>query len=192
MTSKTAVTAAPIAPVLAERWSPRSFDHNYEISKHELLSILEAARWAASGNNFQPWRFGVAVRGSQEHAKVAAHLSGFNQAWAPHASVLIVAAVLTHAADGTPVGSGQFDLGLSVGQLMTQAHELGLHAHVIGGVDRDALKADLGLAENLAIPVVVAVGRVAAAEQLEGPARERELAPRVRHDLDDILLFGKP
>ncbi|WP_296633005.1 nitroreductase family protein [Rhodoluna sp.] len=192
MTSKTAVTAAPIAPVLAERWSPRSFDHNYELTQHELLSILEAARWAASGNNFQPWRFGVAVRGSKEHATVAARLSGFNAAWAPHASALIVASVLTHAPDGTAYGSGQFDLGLAVSSLMIQAHELGLHAHVVGGFDRDALKVDLGLEEALVIPVLVVVGRVAPAEQLEGPAREREIAPRVRHDLDDILLFGKP
>ena len=192
MTSKTAVTAAPIAPVLAERWSPRSFDHNYELTQHELLSILEAARWAASGNNIQPWRFGVAVRGSVQHSQIVAHLGGFNQAWAPHASALIVASVLTHAADGTVFGSAQFDLGLAVSSLMIQAHEIGLHAHVIGGIDRDALKVDLGLDDALVIPVVVAIGRVAPAEQLEGPAREREIAPRVRHDLDDILLFGKP
>ena len=192
MTSKTAVTAAPIAPVLAERWSPRSFDHNYELTQHELLSILEAARWAASANNFQPWRFGVAVRGSKEHAQVAAHLSGFNAAWAPQASALIVGAIKTHAADGTAYTSAQFDLGLSVSSLMVQTHELGLHAHVIAGFDRDALKADLGLDESLVIPVIVVIGRVAPADQLEGPAREREIAPRVRHDLDDILLFGKP
>ena len=61
--NKTAITAAQILPVLAERWSPRSFDANYKLSEHEVLSILEAARWAPSANNAQPWRFSVLHRG---------------------------------------------------------------------------------------------------------------------------------
>ena len=191
--SKSAITAAPILPVLAERWSPRSFDHNYQLSKHELLSILEAARWAASGNNFQPWRFGVAVRGSQEHAKVAAHLSGFNQAWAPKASALLVISALNQKPDGTTLPSALLDVGLAAQNMMIQTTELGLQAHPISGIDVAAMHKVLDLPEDLTVLAALVVGKRADAKVLEGtPAYERELQTRVRHDLDDIVLHGKP
>ena len=98
---KTAITAAQIMPVLAERWSPRSYDTNYELTSHELLSMLEAARWAPSANNAQPWRFSVLTRGTDLFNQVAAEgLSGFNQAWAPNSSALVVVSIKTTTADG--------------------------------------------------------------------------------------------
>jgi nitroreductase len=190
--SKTAITAAPIMPVLAERWSPRSYDKSYLVSQHEMLSILEAARWAASGNNVQPWRFSVAVRGTALHAKVVEGLSGFNAAWAPSASAIIVVSIVATNADGSEAKSAPFDAGLAVGQLITQAHELGLHAHVIGGVLHDVLHKNLELADNLKVLVALTVGKVAPATDLEGPAYEREIAPRTRLELDEIVLHGKP
>jgi nitroreductase len=190
--SKTAITAAPIMPVLAERWSPRSYDSSYVISQHEMLSILEAARWAPSANNVQPWRFSVAAKGTDLHTKVVEGLSGFNAAWAPGASAIIVVSIVATNADGSEAKSAPFDAGLAVSQLITQAHELGLHTHVIGGVLHDVLHKNLELAENLKVLVALTVGKVAPATNLEGPAYEREIAPRTRLELDEIVLHGKP
>ena len=190
--SKTAITAAPIMPVLAERWSPRSYEKNYVLSQHELLSILEAARWAPSANNVQPWRYSVATKGTPLFEKVVEGLSGFNAAWAPSASAIIVVSVVATNADGSANKSAPLDAGLSISQLIVQAHELGLHAHVIGGVLHDILHKNLELADNLEVLVALTVGKLAPATDLEGPAYEREIAPRTRLELDEIVLHGKP
>jgi nitroreductase len=190
--NKTAITAAPIAPVLAERWSPRSYDDAYVISQHDLTSVLEAARWAPSANNGQPWRFSVAVRGTDLHGKVVANLSGFNAAWSPKSSALIVVSILKTHADGSEYRSAAYDAGLAVANLSIQAQELGLHTHQMMGIDHAGMHAALGLDENLAVLVVIAVGKAAPAEKLEGPAYEREIQPRVRLALEDIVLHGKP
>jgi nitroreductase len=191
--NKTAITAAPIMPVLADRWSPRSFDANYQLTQHELLSILEAARWAPSANNGQPWRFAVVNRGEELFDKVATEgLSGFNQAWAPRASTLVVVAIQTKHADGRENTGALYDAGLSVANLITQAQELGLHTHQMSGIIADGLRAAFDLDEDLRPIVVVAIGKVAPADQLEGPAYEREIQPRTRLELDEIVLHGKP
>ena len=191
--NKTAITAAQIMPVLADRWSPRSFDTDYELTSHEILSVLEAARWAPSANNAQPWRFAVVNRGEALFEKMATEgLTGFNQAWAPRASTLIVVAINTKQADGAENRFAPYDAGLAVSSLVIQAHELGLHAHQIGGFVPDAVREIFGLAEDLKPIVVVALGKVAPADKLEGPAYEREIAPRTRLTLDEIVLHGKP
>ena len=190
--SKTAITAAPIMPVLADRWSPRSYDSSYVISQHEMLAILEAARWAPSANNAQPWRFSVATQGTPLFDKVVEGLNGFNAAWAPKASAIIVVSVVATNADGSANKSAPLDAGITIGQLITQAHELGLHAHVIGGVMHDVLHKNLELADNLEVLVALTIGKLAPATDLEGPAYEREIAPRTRLELDEIVLHGKP
>ena len=190
---KTAVTAAPIMPVLADRWSPRSFDEAHTLEAHDLLSILEAARWAPSANNGQPWRFSVAHRGSELFNKLVAEgLTGFNQAWAPRASALIVVSVQNKTADGAPHRSSRYDAGLAVANLTIQAQELGLHSHQMGGIVHDSVREILELGEDLDPVIAIAVGKVAPAEKLEGPAYEREITPRARLTLDEIVLHGKP
>ena len=191
--NKTAITAAQIMPVLADRWSPRSFDTDYELTSHEILSVLEAARWAPSANNGQPWRFSVLTRGTDLFNQVAAEgLSGFNQAWAPRASALIIVSIQTKHADGRENTGALYDAGLSVANLVTQAQELGLHTHQMSGIVPAALSAALELHEDLRPIVVVAVGKLAPADKLEGPAYEREIQPRTRLELDEIVLHGKP
>jgi nitroreductase len=190
---KTAETAAPILPVLAERWSPRSYDTDYELSDQEVLSMLEAARWAPSSNNLQPWRFSVLNRGTELFNRVASEgLNGFNQAWAPKASALIVVSIKTVTGEGKPNNAAPYDAGLAVANLVTQAHALELHAHQIGGFTAEPISEILELGDDLRPIVVVAVGKVAPAENLEGPAYDREVAPRTRLSLDEIVLHGKP
>jgi|694.fasta_scaffold01413_22 nitroreductase len=191
--NKIAITAAPIAPVLAERWSPRSFNREYLLTQQEALSILEAGRWAPSANNLQPWRFAFISRNDEMHAELCEKgLTGFNQAWAPDASALIVMAVQKTLPDGKEITGRKYDAGLAASLMVVQAQELGLHTHHIGGIVREEIESLLKLDDNHEVLVVIAVGKVAPAEQLEGPAYEREIAPRVRLSLDEIMLYGKP
>jgi nitroreductase len=191
--NKIAITAAPIAPVLAERWSPRSFNREYLLTQHEALSILEAGRWAPSSNNLQPWRFAYISKTDELHGAICEKgLTGFNQSWAPNASALIVVAVQVNTADGKENTGRKYDAGLAAALMVVQAQELGLHTHHIGGLVREEIINLLKLDSNYEILTVIAVGKVAPAEELEGPAFEREVAPRVRLELDEIMLYGKP
>jgi nitroreductase len=119
-------------------------------------------------------------------------LTGFNQAWAPDASALIVMAVQKTLPDGKEITGRKYDAGLAASLMVVQAQELGLHTHHIGGIVREEIESLLKLDDNHEVLVVIAVGKVAPAEQLEGPAYEREIAPRVRLSLDEIMLYGKP
>jgi nitroreductase len=189
---KTAITAAEIAPVLANRWSPRAYDVNHTASQHELLSILEAGRWAPSANNAQPWRFSIATRGSELFDQIVSAFTGFNQAWAPNASALLVISALNQKADGTPYPGALLDVGLAAQNMMIQTEELGLAAHPIGGMVHDEMRKVLDLADNLDPIMAMTIGKRADASVLEGPAYEREVAPRIRLELDEIVLHGKP
>jgi nitroreductase len=189
--SKIPETSAPISPLLAARWSPRSYDQSHEISDQELLSILEAGRWAASSNNGQPWRFSVAKRGTELHEKVVAGLIGFNQGWAPAASVLIVVSI-KKSDDGSSHKGNFYDAGLAVAQMSIQAQSMDLYTHQMGGILHEQLHKDLGLTDDLEVIVVFSVGKIAPADQLQGGAYEKEVAPRVRLELSEIVLHGKP
>src|SRR5690606_16717422 len=138
--SRTAETSAPIHEVLAERWSPRSFDSSVEVPSEKITAALEAARWSASAANTQPWRFIVARRGTTEHDTIVENLMGFNQVWASSAQVLIVNLAAIAAEDGTPLRWSQYDLGQAVANLTVQAHHDGLHVHQMGGIEVDGLR----------------------------------------------------
>ena len=152
--------------------------------------MLEAARWAASANNSQPWRFVVARRGSDSFQKIVAALAGFNQMWAGSASALIVNVAEVTDPDGNPQPWAQYDLGQAVGSLALQAHSEGLHAHQMGGFDREQLAIAFGLEERQVPVSVTALGTLGEAEQLPEPLREREIAPRERIALDELVLVN--
>lgn len=189
---KPAITSAEIAPVLANRWSPRAYDVNHTASQHELLSILEAGRWAPSANNAQPWRFSIATRGSELFDQIVGALTGFNQAWAPSASALLVISMVNKKADGSANKNGLLDIGLTAQNMAIQTEELGLAAHMMAGFVPDAMREVLALGEDLDPVLVMTIGKRAEPTVLEGAAYEREIAPRVRLELDEIVLHGKP
>jgi nitroreductase len=189
--SKTPDTSAPITDLLAARWSPRSYDETHELSDQELLSILEAGRWAPSSNNGQPWRFSVAKRGTELHQKMVEGLTGFNQSWAPAASALIVVSV-KKSEDRTTHPANHYDTGLAVSLMSVQAQALDLYTHQMGGILREQLHEALGLSADLEVIVAFTVGKKASPEKLEEPAREKEIAPRTRLSLSEIVLHGKP
>lgn len=182
-----ATMTSELHELLAARVSPRSFDPGHEVDDATLLSLLEAARWAPSSMNAQPWRFAAARRGTSLHAQVMAVLDPGNQVWAGDASVLVVA-IAESERDGAPVATAHYDLGLAVAQLTMQAQAVGLHAHQMGGFDGDALADLLGLEPSLSPVVVVAVGLRDEPDRLPEQLRTRETAPRVRRRLDEVVL----
>jgi nitroreductase len=189
--NKTPETSAPLTDLLAKRWSPRSYDKSHEIADQDLLSILEAGRWAPSANNLQPWRFSVAKRGTELHSLVVEGLTGFNQAWAPAASALIVVSVKRSDA-GESIKGNFYDAGLAVAQMCVQAQSLDLHTHQMGGILHDKLHKSLGLSADLEVALVLTVGKKDVPEKFEGEALAREIAPRTRLELSEIVLHGKP
>lgn len=190
--NKIAVTSAPILPLLAERWSPRSFDKSYTLSQQELLSILEAGRWAPSANNAQPTRYFVVTRDDAKHEAIASTLAGWNQAWAPDASAIILVAVAATNADGNVNPFAHYDAGQAVAHLSVQAAELGLHVHQMAGLDTAKAAEILEIPGDLQLIVSAVVGKVGAADALPEPLHEREITPRHRLELDDIVLYGRP
>ncbi|WP_042366325.1 nitroreductase family protein [Streptacidiphilus neutrinimicus] len=184
-----------VHPLLAERWSPRSFDPEHVLSEAELASLVEAARWAPSARNRQPWRFLAGQRGSEAFRKIFASLMDANQLWAGRSSLLVVAVAAERDAEGQSLTGSGYDTGLAVAQLSVQAHALGLHAHQMGGFHADRIREAFAIPEGH-IPVsVTAVGQVAPAELLPQPLRDRELASRERRPREETFFsttWGQP
>src|SRR5580700_3517746 len=157
--AKAASTTVPVHPLLAERWSPRGFDREHVRGDEALTALLEAARWAPSSQNSQPWRFLVTRRGEGAHVRLFAALGPGNQAWAGAASALVLVAARTAADDGGPQPWALYDTGQAVAALVTQAQADELSVHQMGGFDTGAVRAELGLGKNLTPVVVLAVGR---------------------------------
>ena len=187
-----AVTAAPIEEILAMRWSPRSFDPEAVVTDEQVVSLLEAARWAASASNVQPRRFVVGKRGTETFDRIERHLMGFNRAWAPNASLLVLAIAVTGPEDPEQ-GAGayrwaEYDTGQAMANLVSQAHALGLHAHPMGGIEVDALRREFDLPERYLPITVTAVGTVASPDLLPEKYRLRETAERARLPLSELVL----
>lgn len=188
---KFASTTVPVHPLLAERWSPRGFDRAHEIGDDDVAALLEAARWAPSAGNGQPWRFLVTRRGERTHARLFTALHPGNQAWAGAASALILVAARVAADDGTPHPWALYDTGQAVAALVTQAQAHGLAVHQIGGFDTAAVRAEFGLADDLTPVVIIAIGRADPDAELPEYLAAREAAPRTRRPVADLLL-GDP
>jgi nitroreductase len=186
--TKTASTTVPVHPLLAERWSPRGFDRAHELSDEALTALLEAARWAPSSQNSQPWRFLVTRRGEDAHSRLFAALAPGNQAWAGTASALVLVAARTVGDDGRPQPWALYDTGQAVAALVTQAQADGLAVHQMGGFDTAAVRAAFGLGDTLTPVVVLAIGRCDGAADLPEPLAAREAAPRTRRPVSDLLL----
>jgi nitroreductase len=192
MTDRTASTSVPIHPLLAGRWSPRAFDASHQLGDDELTALLEAARWAPSSANTQPWRFAVCRRGTPEHAAVVECLTGNNREWAPAASALLVVAATTLGGDGRPRRWADHDTGQAVAHLTVQAASLGLVVHQMGGYEADRLAAMLSADVDVHPVTVVAVGRHDPSAPLPERLAEREVAPRARKPLEELRLGLDP
>ena len=190
--NKNAETSVALDANIAKRWSTRSFDETYTVSDADVLALLEAARWAASGSNAQPWRFFIARRTDENFEKISQTLSGNNAVWAPKASLFIVALAQTHTTEGKERKLAFYDVGLAVGQLGIQATALGLSLHQMAGFDAEALATSLNIASDLKPLVVIAVGKYSEQSSLPEELQERERATRGRKPLSEIVVAGLP
>jgi nitroreductase len=184
-----ALTAAPgLHDLLARRWSPRGFSPERQLDETALVTLLEAARWAPSANNSQPWRFGVARRGERAFEALTAALASGNQVWARHAGALVLIAAQTVDHAGRRRRWAVYDAGQAAAHLTVQAQAQGLSVHQMGGFDPAAAAEVFGLLDDLEPLVVLAVGWHDPDADLPEPFASREQAPRVRLPLTDLLL----
>jgi nitroreductase len=191
---KKAPPAEGVLPVIHERWSARSFSER-EVSPETLRKVFEAARWAASSGNAQPWRFVVGLKGSETYEKIAGTLAGGNKAWAPKAPVLILGTALAVNAKGAPNSYALYDLGAASSYLTLQAAELGMTTHQMAGYDHEAARQALGIPEDFALGSVIALGYQGEPAALgDSTLVERETTPRTRKPLEEIVFseWGKP
>ena len=191
LTSRRADTTAQLINPLVERWSPRAYDPAAEVSTDALRTILEAARWAPSANNVQPWRFIVARRGTAAFTTVHDALLGFNQAWADSAAALIVNIAEIVDPEGNARPWARYDLGQAVAHLTVQAQHEGLHTHQMGGFDAARIHDVFGLDASLEVVSITAIGVLGDVDTLPDPLREREVAPRLRKPLEELELVGE-
>src|SRR5215204_3409541 len=186
--TRSAITSAPLHPLLADRWSPRGFDRTHWLTEQQLTALLEAARWSPSANNSQPCRFVVTRRGTEPFDRLAATLAGSNQRWAGHASALLLVVAETADEAGAPRSYALYDTGQAVSHLATQAEAEGLSTHQMGGFDKAAAAREFGLDPRFTPVVVVAVGLRHAGPELPADLAARESAPRSRRPLEELLL----
>jgi nitroreductase len=186
---KEARTDLDVHPLIKQRFSPRAFTSE-ALTEEELLTLFEAASWAPSSMNEQPWRFRYAHRGSAGFDSLGSTLSSGNQPWATNgAAIIAISAITHHQRNGAPNASWQFDAGLAVGNLLLQATSMGLHGHILGGFDHDAAIKLLGLDTGKeAIIGMLVLGRLGAAESLPEPYLSRERTPRSRKPLSESAM----
>ena len=194
MTSTNGRTADhPIHPMFLERWSPRAFTGE-PLPEADLLTMLEAARWAPSSYNSQPWRFAFALRDTPHWDGFLDLLIPFNRAWAAAASALVVliskSVMRPPGADkDVPSTTHSFDAGAASGYFALQALQMGWHVHGMAGFDRDRAFAELGVPIGHRVEAAYAVGRRGEAATLPPMLRDREY-PSQRLPLAQLAFEG--
>jgi nitroreductase len=184
-----------VLPIFHERWSPRSFSSR-PVTRETLARIFEAARWAASSYNEQPWRFIVGERGSETYRRIFDSLGEFNQKWTVHAPILILGVALTNFShNGAPNRFAVYDLGAAASYMTLEAAALGVATHQMAGFDENKARELLGIPAEFAIGSVIAMGYQDDPAKLGDPQLiERETSPRERKPLGEIVLeaWGRP
>ena len=189
---KRAATDHPIHELIARRWSPYAFDAR-PVSKADLLSLFEAARWAASSYNEQPWSYIVATKEKpDEFQKLLSCLVDGNQLWAKSVPVLALGvASLNFKLNGKPNKAAIHDLGLAACSLTLEATARGLVVHQMIGILPDRAREVYGIPEGYEAVTGLAIGYVGEPDQLPEKLRPRDLAPRTRKPLKEFVFSGR-
>lgn len=189
---KAAATAFELHDLIQGRWSPIGFDPDRGIGKAALMSMLEAARWAASSSNLQPWRFIVAPRENRgEFQKILSVLKEGNVPWARHAAVLMIAAAKKHRRPDVLNRHASHDLGQAIAQMVLQALDHGIHAHQMGGFFPDKARAVYDIPAEYEPFTAIAFGYTTLdLSHLSQAHRQREAAPRPRQALHEMVYNG--
>lgn len=188
---KPAPTNFPVHNLIRERWSPRAFA-NKPVEPTVLASLFEAARWAPSSNNEQPWAYLVATKDDAENfAKTLSVLVEFNAAWAKEAPVLVIAVSRLNFQNGTPNRNAFYDTGAATALLSVEATARGLAVHQMAGFDPVKAKQVFEIPEDCKPIAAIAVGYPGAPESLNQKLRDREVAPRTRKPLSEFVMSGR-
>ena len=186
-----APTEVPVHEIVRQRWSPRAFSEK-AVPPEVLRSLFEAARWAPSSSNLQPWAYIVGTKDDKENfEKVLSTLVEFNQGWAKGAPVLAVSvAQVKNAKDGAPNRWAFHDVGSASAQLTTEASSRGLYVHQMAGLDPEKARKVFQIPEGWEAVAAMAIGYPGAPATLPEKLRERELAPRTRKPLSEFVMTG--
>lgn len=193
MATQSRVVTRAVDPLFLERWSPRAFDSS-AIPQADLETILDAARWAPSAFNYQPWRFLYAHRDDADWSRFLSVLLPFNQGWVQNAGAILFVLSDTQIAppgsdDFKPAYSNSFDAGAAWALLALQATRLGYHSHAMTGVEFDKARAELGVPERFRIEAAIAIGRQGDKSILPEALQAREV-PSDRKPVEDFAFAG--
>jgi nitroreductase len=191
MSSKTATTDHPVHALIAERFSPYGFDER-PVATSELRSLFEAARWAPSSYNEQPWSYVVATRDdSEEYERLLSCLVEPNQAWAKAAPVLALGVARTRfVRNDKPNAAARHDLGQASSHLSFEATARGLSVHQMIGIVPDRARELYAIPEHSEALTGLAIGYAAAPDALPDELRERDTAARSRKPLAEFVFSG--
>jgi len=182
----------PVHELIARRWSPYGYSER-DVSESDLRSLFEAARWAASSYNEQPWRYIVATKkDAAEFERLLSCLVEPNQAWAKSAPVLALAvASLKFSRNDKPNAVAIHDLGLAAGNLSLEATARGLLVHQMAGILPDKARETYAIPEDFQPLTAIAIGYPADLETLPDAIKERDVAPRQRKPLGELVFAGQ-
>lgn len=186
-------TQHAVHPLILNRWSPRAFDGR-PISEAELHTLLDAAHWAPSAFNIQPWRFIYALRDGAYWSDLLELLIPFNRSWAANASALVFIASQKHVPGGgadppAPNYSHSFDAGAAWALLAIQAESMGLHVHAMTGFDVERAHVTLNVTRDFKVEAAIAIGRQGPITTLPESLRNKE-SPSDRKLLSELVFEG--
>lgn len=180
--------AHPIDSLLLDRWSPRAMS-GAPLSDAELMTLFEAARWAPSASNVQPWRILYARRDSAQWPRFFDLLVEGNRPWAQHAGALLLFLSQKTTSEGKPVPTHSYDTGAAWQSLALQGTRLGLVVHGMAGFDYARARTELNVPESYAVEAMAAVGHAGDPANLPEPYRGRE-QPSYRRSLEKTVSEG--
>jgi nitroreductase len=188
---KPAPTDFPVHNLIRDRWSPRAFADK-PVEPAVLASLFEAARWAPSSNNEQPWAYLVATTDDAENfGKAVGVLVEFNVSWAKQAPVLVIAVARRNFQNGKLNRNAFYDTGAASALLSVEATARGLAVHQMAGFDHAKAKHVFEIPEDCEPIAAIAIGYPGDPESLNQKLRDREVAPRTRKPLTEFVMSGR-
>ena len=183
---KEAKTIYPVHELISKRWSTRAFSDK-PITETEVFTLVEAASWAPSSVNEQPWEYYYAFKGTEGFKKMLDVLSPGNQLWAGEAALMMVCiAHRNFEKNGQPNRHYMHDTGMANANLLTQALSMGIYGHILGGYDQAKATELFQIPDDKEAVCYIVLGYPGEGEKLEEPFRTREVTPRNRKPVEAI------
>lgn len=184
--SKPAKTNYPILRAIANRWSPVIFSDE-KIEEEKILLLLEAARWAPSSYNEQPWQYIIGFKGDENYKKLSESLLEGNS-WAKNAPVLICSVAKKYFTRGNKLNHHHLhDTGMATMALVLQATKMDLYSHQMSGFDMEKMRTSFGIDDDLELGSMIAIGNPGNSDDATEDMIERDSAPRERKDLESLI-----